>query len=256
MEQYVGLDVSLEFTSICVVDAAGAVVWRGTVVSAPEVIATVIRARAPHVVRIGLETGQLCTWHCHSLRELGLPVVCIDARHAQAALSMQVNKTDRNDAHGLAQLVRMGWYKEVAVKSLDSHRLRALLTSRAQLVNMRRDLASKVRGLLKTFGLVVGKVGARAYAHRVRALVAGEHALEPAVHALLAVRDLTDRQIAALETRILAFASSSHACRRLMTIPGVGALTAVVFMATIDRPERFARSSGVGAYLGPIPRRY
>ena len=105
MEQYVGLDVSLESTSICVVDAAGAVVWRGTVVSTPEVIAAAIRARAPHVVRIGLETGQLCTWHWHSLRELGLSVVCIDARHAQTALSMQVNKTDSNDAHGLAQLV-------------------------------------------------------------------------------------------------------------------------------------------------------
>ena len=103
------MDVSLESTSICVVDPAGAVVWRGTVVSTPEVIATAIRARSPHVVRIGLETGQLCTWHWHRLRELGLPVVCIDARHAQAALSMQVNKTDPNDAHGLAQLVRVGW---------------------------------------------------------------------------------------------------------------------------------------------------
>ena len=147
---------------------------------------------------------------------------------------MQVNKTDPNDAHGLAQLVRVGWYKEVAVKSLGSHRLRILLTSRAQLVNMRRDLATKIRGLLKTFGLVVGKVGERAYAHRVRELVAGEPGLEAAVNALLAVRDLADRQIAALETRILAFAKSSDPCRRLMTIPGVGALTAVAFVATID----------------------
>jgi transposase len=256
MEQYVGLDVSLEFTSICVIDAVGAVVWRGTVVSTPEVIAAAVCARAPHAVRIGLETGQLCTWHWHRLRELGLPVVCIDARHAQAALSLQVNKTDSNDAHGLAQLVRVGWYKEVAVKSLGSHRLRTLLTSRAQLVNMRRDLATKIRGLLKTFGLVVGKVGERAYAYRVRELVAGEPGLEPAVRALLAVRDLIDRQIAALETRILAFAKSSDACRRLMTIPGVGALTAVAFVATVDRPQRFVRSSGVGAYLGLTPRRY
>ncbi len=256
MEQYVGLDVSLEFTSICVVDEAGAVVWRGTVASTPEAIGAAIRARAPHVVRIGLETGQLCTWHWHRLRELGLPVVCIDARHAQAALSMQVNKTDPNDAHGLAQVVRVGWYKEVAVKSLGSHRLRTLLTSRAQLVNMRRDLGSKIRGLLKTFGLVVGKVGERAYEHRVRELAAGEPGLEPAVHALLAVRDLIERPIAALETRILAFAKSSDPCRRLMTIPGVGALTAVAFVATIDRPQRFARSSGVGAYLGLTPRRY
>jgi transposase len=140
-------------------------------------------------------------------------VVCIDARHAQAALSMQVNKTDANDAHGLAQLVRVDWLKEVAVKSLGSHRLRTLLTSRAQLVNMRRDLATKIRGLLKTFGLVVGKVGERAYAHRVRELVAGEPGLEPAVRALVAVRDVIDRQIAALQTRILAFARRSDAGR-------------------------------------------
>jgi transposase len=137
---YVGLDVSLETTSVCVLDEAGAVVWRGKVASTPEALADAVRARAPEVARIGLETGPLCTWHWHALRALGLPVVCLDARHAKAALSVQTNKTDANDAHGLAQIVRTGWYKEVAVKSLASHRPRTLLSSRAQLVDMRRDL--------------------------------------------------------------------------------------------------------------------
>jgi transposase len=222
LEQYVGLDVSLESTSICVVDAAGAVVWRGRVASTPEAIAAAIRARAPHVVRIGLETGPLCTWHCtasgNSVSQWCASTRGTPRRHCPCRSTRPI----QNDAHGLAQLVRVGWYKEVAVKSLGSHRLRTLLTSRAQLVNMRRDLATKIRGLLKTFGLVVGKVGERAYEHRVRELVAGEPGLEPAVHALLAVRDLIDRQVAALETRILAFARRSDACRRLMTIPGVG----------------------------------
>jgi transposase len=179
-QHHVGLDVSLEMTSVCVLDEAGAIVWRGKVASTPEAIAAAIRAHAPQVARIGLETGPLCTWHWHRLRALGLPVVCLDARHAKAALSLQLNKTDANDAHGLAQIVRMGWYKEVAVKSLDSHRLRTLLSSRAQLVNMRRDLATKIRGVLKTFGKVVGKIGDRGFAARVSELAAGEAGLEEA----------------------------------------------------------------------------
>jgi transposase len=185
-----------------------------------------------------------------------MPVVCLDARHAKAALSVQLNKTDANDAYGLAQIVRTGWYKEVAVKSLDSHRLRTLLSSRAQLVNMRRDLGTKIRGVLKTFGKVVGKVGERGYEARVRELAEGEAGLEQAVAALLAVRERLEQQIEALEGRILGFAKRSDPCRRLMTIPGVGALTAVSFVAAVDDPARFGRSSGVGAYFGLTPRRH
>lgn len=255
-QHFVGLDVSLEMTSVCVVDEAGTTVWRGKVESIPDALATVIRARAPEVARIGLETGPLCTWHWHELRALDLPVVCLDARHAKAALSMQLNKTDANDAYGLAQIVRTGWYKEVAVKSLDSHRIRTLLTSRAQLVNMRRDVSSKIRGLLKTFGKVVGKVSDRQYEARVIELATGEGGLEEAVSALLAVRERLEQQIGVIEARILSFAKQSNPCRRLMTIPGVGALTAVSFVTAVDNPVRFRRSSGVGAYFGLTPRRY
>ncbi len=255
-QHYVGLDVSLEMTSVCVLDEAGAIVWRGKVGSTPEALATAIHARAPRVARIGLETGPLCTWHWHALRALGLPIVCLDARHAKAALSVQLNKTDATDAYGLAQIVRTGWYKEVAVKSLDSHRLRALLSSRAQLVDMRRDLGTKIRGVLKTFGRITGKVGDRGFEARVRELAAGEAGLEDAVSALLAARECLEQQIEALETRILRFAQRSDPCRRLMTIPGVGALTAVSFVAAVDDPARFRRSSGVGAYFGLTPRRH
>jgi transposase len=167
-----------------------------------------------------------------------------------------MNKTDANDAYGLAQIVRTGWYKEVAVKSLDSHRLRTLLSSRAQLVDMRRDLGTKLRGVLKTFGKIVGKVGERGFEARVRELAAGEAGLEEAVSALLAVRERLEQQIEALETLILRFAKRSDPCRRLMTIPGVGALTAVSFVAAVDDPTRFRRSSGVGAYFGLTPRRH
>src|SRR3712207_6062971 len=140
---YVGLDVSLEATSVCVLDEAGTVVWRGKVASTPEAIAAAGEARASRVARIALETGPLGPWRRHAPRALGLPVVCLDARHAKAALSVQLNKTDSNDVHGLAQIALTGWYKEAAVKSFDSHRLRTPLPSRARLVGMRRDLGTE-----------------------------------------------------------------------------------------------------------------
>jgi transposase len=120
MEQFVGLDVSQKLTHVCVVDQTGSVVWRGTCLSTPDDIAATVRAKAPDAVRIGLETGPLSTWHWHALKAMGLPVICIDARHAKAALSMQINKTDRNDAAGLAQIMRTGWYREVGVKSVNA----------------------------------------------------------------------------------------------------------------------------------------
>ena len=149
MELYVGLDVSLEETSICVVDKAGTIRCEGKVISQPEAIAEFVSARAPNVVRIGLETGPTATWLWTELRALGLPVICIDARHAKAALSMQINKSDRNDAHGVARIMQCGWYREVRVKSLGSHGVRAVLNSRALLVRIKRDLGNQVRGLLK-----------------------------------------------------------------------------------------------------------
>jgi transposase len=253
---YVGLDVSLETTSVCVLDETGAVLWRGNVASTPEAIAADLQAHAPEVQRIGLETGPLCTWHWHALRGMGLPVVCLDARHAKAALSLQLNKTDANDAHGLAQIVRTGWYREVVVKHLDDHRVRALLSSRAQLVDMRRDLGTKIRGLLKTFGRVVGKVGDKEYTARVRELAAGEAGLEEAVSVLLAVRERLEQQSEALDERILELAKRSDIGRRLATIPGVGTLTALSFIVAVGDPSRFRKSSTVGAYFGLTPRRH
>lgn len=134
MAHYVGLDVSLEETSICVIDESGQKVWQGKSSSEPGMIAKKVRHHAPDAAKVGFETGPLSTWHWHELHELGLPVVCLDARHAKAALSMQVNKTDANDAHGLAQIVRTGWYRQVEVKSIDAHLVRSLLISRSKLV--------------------------------------------------------------------------------------------------------------------------
>jgi transposase len=255
MEQHVGLDVSLEQTSVCVVDGDGKTLWQGKCASTPEAIAATIRAKAPAVVRIGLESGPLSSWHWHELRKAGLPVVCLDARHAKAALALQLNKSDRNDARGLAQIVRTGWYREVAVKSVDSQLVRSLLTTRAQLVRMRVDLANQIRGVLKPFGLIAGKGGGQPFVERVRTLVAGGP-LQEVAEALLAAWRAIGEQIAALGRRLVAMARRDEAVRRLMTAPGVGVLVALTYVSVVDAPERFAKSSSVGAYVGLTPRRH
>ena len=155
MEHYVGLDVSLKQTSICIVDRTGKIVREGVVPSDPEAIAACIKSHAPHVVRVGLETGATSTWLWTELNKLGLPVICIDARHAKAALKMQINKSDRNDAVGIARIMQCGWYKEVRVKDLDSHAIKALLVSRALLVKIKRDLETRSAGSSRTSGLLL-----------------------------------------------------------------------------------------------------
>ena len=152
MKQYVGLDVSMEETKVCVLDGAGVVVFEGSVASRPAALAKLLNAKAPHAERIALETGSLSSWLWHELKAAGFPVVCLDARHAKAALSMRINKTDRNDARGLAELIRMGWYREAKVKSMESRQIRALLAARSKLVDLRRDLENQMRGLLKSLG--------------------------------------------------------------------------------------------------------
>ena len=219
MEYYVGLDVSLKQTSICVVDQAGSVVREGVVDSDPEAISVYVRSKAPGAVRIGLETGPTSTWLWTELKRFGLPVICIDARHAKAVLKMQINKSDRNDAIGIARIMQTGWFKEVHVKDIDSHTVRALLASRALLVKIKRDLENHIRGLLKNLGRAKFNV----FAARAEGLIEGR----------------PDAQV-----------------RRFMTVPGVGPITGLAFKATIDDPTRFARSRSVGAYVGLTCRRH
>ena len=256
MDHYVGLDVSLEETSVCVIDQAGERVWEGKVSSTPKAIGRIVRAKAPKAVKVVLESGQLSTWHYHALKDMGLPVVCLDARHAQAALSMQVNKTDSNDAHGLAQIARTGWYKEVKVKSIDSHTIRTLIVSRGQLVGMRTKLSNHLRGIMKTFGLVLGKSGGRLLFDQARDKSSGNPHLAAIVDSIHAVWSSVCEQIQVMDKAVAAHSNADENCQRLMTVPGVGPITALAFMAVIDDPKRFAKSASVGAYLGLTPRRY
>ncbi len=256
MELYVGMDVSLKETSICVVDGSGEIVSEGTVISEPSAIAEFLKAKAGSAKRIGLETGPTTTWLWHELRALGLPVICIDARHAKAALSLQINKSDRNDAVGVARIMQCGWYKEVQVKSVSCHGVRAVLNSRALLVRIKRDLGNQIRGLLKNLGLVIGKAQGNAFSRRVEELIAGHPYLLQAVRPLLAVRERVSREIADLDRKLLSLAREHQDSRRLMTVPGIGPITALAFRAAIDDPARFRRSRSVGAYFGLTPRRH
>ena len=256
MEYYVGLDVSLKQTSICVVDQTGSVVREGVVDSDPEAIAEFVRAKAPGVVRIGIETGPTTTWLWTELKRLDLPVICIDARHAKAVLKMQINKSDRNDAAGIARIMQTGWFKEVRVKDLDSHAVRALLASRALLVKIKRDLENQVRGLLKNLGLVIGRAKFNVFAVRAEELIEGRPELVAAVRPLLKARHAIEQQVDDLDRKVRKLARYDAQVRRFMTAPGVGPITALCFKATIDDPARFKRSRSVGAYVGLTTRRH
>ena len=256
MQHYVGLDVSLKQTAVCVVDHEGKIKREGMIASDPDVIAQFIAAHAPRAARIGLETGATSTWLWTELNKRGLPVICIDARHAKAALKMQINKSDRNDAAGIARIMQCGWYREVRVKALDSHAIRALLSSRALLVQIKRDLENQIRGLLKNFGLVIGRAKMNTFTAKTHELIDGQPLLAAAIEPMLKAREAIARQIGDLDGKLLRLARSEPQVRRFMTVPGVGAITALCYFATIDDPERFKKSRSVGAYVGLTTRRY
>jgi transposase len=256
MVHYVGLDVSLKQTSICVVNQAGSVVREGVVDSDPDLIAAFVRSKAPGALRIGLETGPTTTWLWTELKRLGLPVICIDARHAKAVLKMQINKSDRNDAAGIARIMQTGWFKEVHVKNIDSHLIKALLVSRALLVKIKRDLENQIRGLLKNLGLIIGRAKFNVFAVRAEELIEDRPELEAVIKPLLAARKVIEGQIADLDRKVLKLARHDVQVRRLMTVPGIGPVTALCFKATIDDPTRFKRSRSVGAYVGLTTRRH
>ena len=195
-------------------------------------------------------------WLVHELRGRGLTIICLDARHASAALKMQMNKTDQNDAEGLAQIMRTGWFRSVHVKSLDAHRARALLGARAQLVGMTTRLSNHMRGVLKTFGRLPGAMRGLPFDRRVEALLADRADLAPIVRPMLAAWRQLREQIAAFDKAVRALAKASPACRLLMSVPGIGVLSVLAYVSTVENPERFTRSRSVGAHMGLTPRQY
>ena len=256
MEYFAGLDVSMKETHICVLDRSGGVVLETRTSTQPEAIATVL-AKAPRCERVVLETGRMAPTLYHGLEALGVPVICIESRQAYQALkSLATHKTDRNDARGLAQLARTGFFKPVYVKSLPAHAVRALILARKKLVGQRVTLENQIRGLAVVFGVRLPRGLSPAFAKQVLGGSEGVAGLSAAMCGLLAARNAVLAAITAIDRDMKRLARASEACRRLMTIPGVGQLTALAFVAAIDEPERFRRSRDVGAYLGLVPRRY
>jgi transposase len=255
MGEYIGLDVSLKETAISI-RRAGKRVWRGTCASDPQLIAALIRKHAPLVEKVVFETGPLSVWFYHALTAEGLPAICIDARHAKAALDMAANKTDANDADGLAHLAEVGFYREVRVKSFDSMLARTLIAARTRLVRISVEISNQIRGLMKTFGLVVPRSAGGKFEAHAQALLASNAGLARIIRPLLAAWRAVRARAAELGRQLLAAARVNEKCKLLMSIPGVGAVTATSFITAVEDPANFRRSRSVGAWLGLTTRRY
>lgn len=256
MSDFIGLDVSQKLTAICVVNQDGKVTWQGVVASNPAEIFDAISKRGLVNAKVGMETGPLSVWLYHSLRGLGLTIDCIHARHVHAALSVQLNKTDKNDAKGIAQLVRSGWYQPIHVKSMDSHQHRLVLTAREKLVQLKTAVNNQIRGMLKTFGVVMGAGRNGVFAQGVETADPQISAVKPIVLMLLDTWRHLAAQIRAMDKLLASQAKNDAVCKLLMSVPGVGVLTAVSFKTAVDDPTRFGHVSDVGPYLGLTPKKY
>jgi transposase len=255
MNQYIGLDVSLKDTAISIRED-GKRIWRGKCPSDPNLLAQMIRKKAPRAQRVVFETGPLSTWFYHALTSEGLPAICIEARHAQKVLNETLNKTDANDADGLAQLAEAGFYKAVRVKSFDAMMTRTLVAAREQLLNISTQLGNQIRGLMKTFGLIIPKTKGRVFDGDVRKLLDGNNELAKIILPLLEAWHDIRKRAADLGRQLLIVARESEATKLLMTIPGIGAVTAVSYVTAIEDPGNFRTSRSVGAWLGLTTRRY
>jgi transposase len=253
---YAGLDVSLRQTAICISDESGKIVWERALPTDPQVIAQHLAKHAPGLVRFGLESGPTSAWLWREFRRLGMPAICLDSRHAHRVLSMKRNKNDRNDARGLADLVRIGWYREARVRSLDAQFVRSMLLSRQQLLQSRRNIENQIRGTLKTLGVMTGPTKGRRFMPRVIELRSENDWIGPVVDPLLAAHSSITEQVKAVSASVLSAARNDADVRRMMTVPGIGAMTALAFKAAIDDPQRFTSSTKMGPYLGLTPRQH
>ncbi len=256
MEHYAGLDVSLELTSVCVVDAQGQVVREVKVASEPEALIGFLCRQDLEIARVGLEAGPLSQWLHAGLVAAGFEAVLLETRHVKAALSAMTVKTDRRDARGIAQLLRLGWYRPVHAKSASAQEVRSLLTARKLIQGKLLDVESGIRGVLRGFGLKVGTISRGRFEARIRDLVEGQTMLETVVGSMLAARAALQAEFAKLHRALLVLVRADPVCRQLMSVPGVGAVVAITFRSGVDDPGRFRRSRDVGPHFGLTPRKY
>ena len=257
MNYFTGIDVSLRFVSICVVDEAGVVRYEEKVAGEVDVIVASLRRFSGEIKQVGFEAGALTQYLTYGLRAAGFEVICLEARQVAATLAAMRNKTDRNDARGLAQILRSGWYRRVHVKSLESHQLRALLTSRKAILTKCIDLENELRGLLKIFGVrLAARVGHGSFDEAVRGAAEADQLLARALVPLLDARTVLYKTYLKLDNAVKAVVRTDPICQRLMTVPGVGPVTSLTFKVGVDDPSRFRSSRTVAAHFGLTPRRY
>lgn len=235
---------------------AGRIIREGTTSADAPSIAHYLEPLTGQVERVGLEAGPISEWLTANLIQLGLPAISLEARQVKAALSAMPVKTDRNDARGIAQVVRTGWFKPVHVKSIGSQQARTLAAARKHVIRSVAAAEQVIRGLLRPLGLKVGIVSRKEFAGRVRALVAGDAMLEAIMDPLIAAREALTKEYTRLHRLVLATVRGDPACRLLMTMPSIGSISALAFRSIVDDPARFRQSRSVGAYLGLTPRRY
>jgi transposase len=252
---YAGLDVGGKRTAVCVVDESGKIIWRGMVDTHPEFIDAALNRFHGQLAKVGLETGPFTPHLFRSLAALGHPMVCMDARRAADAIKSRRIKSDKADAWALAEMLRTGWFTDVHVKSEDSHRLKMLLGARDQLIKVKRSLGNQVRGLLRPFGVKLpSRVGAKLFAEAAFQATHQDPLMSASVAALLEALASIESQIARLDDELDRLARRNEVAWRLMSVPGVGRVTALAFIAAIENADRFHRTRDIGAYLGLTER--
>jgi transposase len=256
MDYYAGIDVSLEQSSVCVVEGKGKIVRESKVASEPEALIGYFASLGLALARIGLEAGPLSQWLYAAMKQAGLAVELLETRHVRDAFSAMPVKSDRNDARGIAQLMWLGWFRPVHCKSIAAQEVRAVLTARKLVQSKLRDVENSLRGILRGFGLKVGKTTARSFAGRVRELVAGQANLETIAPALLSVHAVLVREFNGFEKRVRTMARVHGQAKLLMTTPSVGPIVALTYAAAIDEPARFTSSKRAGARFGLTPKKY
>jgi len=257
MSYYVGLDVALRSVALCVINGDGEIILERALDCEIEAIDDCLRKFDYPITKLGFEAGTMSQTLFHGLSALGYDIVCMEARHVSAALSAMRNKTDKNDARGIAQIVRSGWYQPVHMKSRESHYIRAMLTSRKAVLRKCVDLENEIRGLFKAFGIRLPKtLGHHRFDDTVRPIIEADEGLSFALLPMLEARAALYVHFRELDKRVKRVAAQDSICSLLMTTPGVGAMTALHFKAAIDDPERFTSSRTVAAHFGLTPRRF
>jgi transposase len=256
MNYYAGIDVSLEYSSVCVVDGNGKILREAKVLSEPEALIAWFGSLGFGVERIGLEAGPLSQWLYAAMNKVGLAVELLETRHVRDAFKAMPVKSDRNDARGIAQLMRLGWFRPVHCKSMEAQETRSLLTARKLVQSKLFDVKNSLRGILRGFGLKVGKTTELEFAGRIKELVAGHPHLEMIANSLLAVHEVLQKEFKAFEKQVRTIVRSDTRARLLMSTPGVGPIVALTYASAIDDPGRFKSSKQVGAHFGLTPKKY